>query len=235
MTQTGTRWPAPTSTTTTTTPSAEALFAALCAGTLKPAVSGDVDRAGLSELSGLVASRSQPGVLWTHNDSGDGPRLYAIDSKGTLLASYALQGVTATDWEAIAIGGGPNPGQDYLYVGDIGDSSGNRQEVNILRVPEPNVQRSRPPKTDIPLADVENYPLRYPDRTRDAEALLVDPITNEVLLVHKSYSGTGEANVYRGHSSRRMSSRRWSRSEACPWLRARWSRMVTSRRGVTSS
>ena len=71
------------------------------------------------------------------------------------------------------------------------------QEVNVLRVPEPNVERSRPPKTDIPLADVENFPLRYPDRTRDAEALLVDPITNEVLLVHKSYSGTGEANVYR--------------------------------------
>ena len=71
MTQTQLRR-GPTSTTTTTTPSAEALFAALCAGTLKPAISGDVDRAGLSELSGLVASRSQPGVLWTHNDSGDG-------------------------------------------------------------------------------------------------------------------------------------------------------------------
>ena len=31
------------------------------------------------ESSGLAVSRAYPGVFWTHNDSGDRPRLYALD------------------------------------------------------------------------------------------------------------------------------------------------------------
>ena len=30
----------------------------------------------LRESSGLGISRTRPGVFWTHNDSGDRPRLY---------------------------------------------------------------------------------------------------------------------------------------------------------------
>ena len=34
----------------------------------------------ISESSGLVASRTMPGAYWTHNDSGDGPFIYAFDT-----------------------------------------------------------------------------------------------------------------------------------------------------------
>ena len=37
----------------------------------------------LTESSGLAVSRTQPGVLWSHNDSGDGPNLYAMRSLRT--------------------------------------------------------------------------------------------------------------------------------------------------------
>jgi len=33
----------------------------------------------LIESSGVAVSHTYPGVLWTHNDSGDGPYLYATD------------------------------------------------------------------------------------------------------------------------------------------------------------
>ena len=39
-----------------------------------------VERRELKEASGVVASRSNPGWLWTHNDSGGGSFLYAIDA-----------------------------------------------------------------------------------------------------------------------------------------------------------
>src|SRR5512133_1376668 len=42
----------------------------LC-GPLHARLTGHVDAAAATELSGLVFSRSHPGVLWTHNDSGD--------------------------------------------------------------------------------------------------------------------------------------------------------------------
>ena len=46
-------------------------------------------------------------MLWSHNDSGDAPTLYAIDLKGTLLAKVAVLDAVAIDWEDIA--GGPCP------------------------------------------------------------------------------------------------------------------------------
>src|SRR5688572_17177306 len=41
----------------------------------------------LVETSGIVASRLHPGVLYAHNDSGDVPRVIAVDSHGALLAT----------------------------------------------------------------------------------------------------------------------------------------------------
>src|SRR5687767_740050 len=40
----------------------------------------------LTEVSGVVASRAQPGLLWVHDDSGTGAILFAIDLQGHLLA-----------------------------------------------------------------------------------------------------------------------------------------------------
>ena len=58
----------------------------------------------LRESSGLAVSRRQPGVLWSHNDSGDGPNLYAIDLSGRLLATIPVANAAARDWEDIASG-----------------------------------------------------------------------------------------------------------------------------------
>jgi hypothetical protein len=191
--------PAPTAT-TTTTPRADGLLGAACNGPLATSDAGHATDPRLRELSGLVASRRQPGVLWAVNDSGDTARVYALDVDGTLLGSFVLSGVTATDWEDLAIGPGPDRDHDYLYVGDIGDSRGaglaERTEIALYRVVEPTIARDRV-ANDEALGPVETFPLHYADRPRDIETLLVDPITGEVLLVHKSWSGTGEAIVYR--------------------------------------
>src|SRR5467141_1797430 len=42
----------------------------------------------LVESSGVAVSRAYPGVLWTHNDSGDGPYLYATDVRGTNRGAF---------------------------------------------------------------------------------------------------------------------------------------------------
>ena len=44
------------------------------------AIEGDVKQ----EISGLAASRSQPGVYWAHRDSGNGAELLAFDDRGRL-------------------------------------------------------------------------------------------------------------------------------------------------------
>ncbi len=156
--------------------------AALCAPLAVRRV-GRVEDPAVQELSGLVSSRVQRGILWAHNDSGDGPRLLALDRNGRSRGSFEVSGAQALDWEDVAV-----RGQD-LYVGDIGDNPRERPEVVVYRVAEPPVDQGGGPTTPAtPLR------LRYPDGPRDAEALIVDPRGGELVLVTKELDGL--ATVY---------------------------------------
>ena len=142
----------------------------------------------ISESSGLIASRLTPGAYWTHNDSGDGPFIYAFDTGGNSLGAFRVSGAQARDWEDIAIGPGPEPGRPYLYIGDTGDNDEVRPDVVVYRVAEPalssatrNFTKARPGAT--PLAEAIH--LKYPDGNHDAEALLVHPVTGHIYIVTK--------------------------------------------------
>jgi len=136
------------------------------------------------EASGIVASRKNTGVLWVHNDSGDRPQLFAIDTKAKLLGVCTVAQARARDWEDIAVGPGPEPGRDYLYIGDIGDNQGRYSSVRIYRVPEPEIDAGRP-FGRRGIGPAESIELAYPDRPRDAETLLVDPQTKDIYLITK--------------------------------------------------
>ncbi len=142
----------------------------------------------ITESSGIVASRSTPGTYWTHNDSGDGPFIYAFDERGNRKGVWRVTGASARDWEDIAAGPGPQGKAAYLYIGDIGDNDDHRPEVTVYRVREPVVTaadavatKSKPRLTE----PAEAFRLRYPDGKHDAEALLVHPATGNIYIVTK--------------------------------------------------
>lgn len=140
----------------------------------------------VKESSGLTASRSVPGVYWTHNDSGDGPFIYAFDSRGNAKGVWRLDGATAHDWEDIAAGPGPTPGTKYLYIGDIGDNRGRRDEIVVYRVAEPDTNKPASAKRKTsPSVPSEAIRLRYPDGSHDAETLLIHPATGNLYIVTK--------------------------------------------------
>ena len=138
----------------------------------------------VNEASGIVASRKNPGVLWVHNDSGDLPRIFAIDAKGVLLGIYYVEKAHLQDWEDIAIGPGPDPNQDYLYIGDIGDNTAKRLSVIVYRVAEPKVDPNRPIGR-AKIGPAEAIELTYPDGPKDAETLLVDPWNLDIYIISK--------------------------------------------------
>jgi hypothetical protein len=161
-------------------------------------VLGKLEDTSVSESSGLVASRRNPGLYWTHNDSGGGPFLYAFDSKGRRRGVWRVSGAKSRDWEDIAAGPGPRPGTPYLYVGDTGNNNTTRDEVVVYRVEEPRVdasdaasQKSEPRQTEEAVA----IRLRYPDGNHDAEALMVHPKSGDLYVVTKI--GVGPAGVYK--------------------------------------
>jgi hypothetical protein len=144
--------------------------------------------AAVDESSGLAASHLNPNVYWTHNDSGDGPLVYAFDSTGESRGVFRVTGAQARDWEDMAIGPGPGRGQSYLYLGDIGDNDKKRAEIVVYRVAEPkltaadkNSTKSNPRTTAA--ADVIR--LRYPDGKYDAETLLVHPTSGNLYILTK--------------------------------------------------
>ncbi len=142
----------------------------------------------ITESSGIVASRSTPGIYWTHNDSGDGPFIYAFDERGSRKGVWRVTGASARDWEDIAAGPGPQGNAVYLYIGDIGDNNQQRPEVTVYRILEPVVTtgdavatKSKPRLTE----PAEAFRLRYPDGKHDAEALLVHPTTGNIYIITK--------------------------------------------------
>ncbi|WTW99415.1 hypothetical protein OG216_41430 [Streptomycetaceae bacterium NBC_01309] len=146
----------------------------------KVATIGD---ARITESSGLAASARHPGVFWTHNDSGGRPQLFAVGADGSVKATVTLAGAKAVDWEAIALGKDES-GAPALYVADIGDNRGQRTDATVYRVREPDVLR------DAQVTPVR-YRIAYEDGPRDAEAFMVHPSTNRVVVASKQLRGAG--------------------------------------------
>lgn len=169
---------------------------------LQDVVTGRVQDPSLDELSGLVASRTRDGILYTHEDSGAGPEVWALRSNGTVVGGWTVPGAEAVDWEDIATGPAPSGDGAVLYLGDIGDNGGVRPYVDVYRVPEPEPGAAT-------TAPAERLRLRYPDGARDAETLLVDPRRGTIVIVSKELGGAhaywapasafpGEATLTRG-------------------------------------
>lgn len=150
---------------------------------------GTVAPSQLTELSGIVGSRRLPGVFWVHNDSGDSARIFAIAQTGRLLATCNLSGADAVDYEDIAAGpsrlaerdtGSP---ADVLYVGDIGDNQAVRSFITVFRLEEPELDcEVTGASLTVP---VTRFDLVYEDGPRDAETLLIDPLSDQMLIVTK--------------------------------------------------
>ncbi|MFJ7061575.1 WD40 repeat domain-containing protein [Streptomyces microflavus] len=162
----------------------------LLLGAACPAVAADgkpdrdftIEDPRITESSGLAASRLHPGIYWTHNDSDDGPYVFAVDSRtGKTVATITMRGVgEPRDVEGISIG----PDGD-IYVGDVGDNlDGSWSHVWIYRFPEPKNLRDA-------TVTATQYDVKYADGARNAEALMVHPKTGRVYIASKNEDGGG--------------------------------------------
>jgi hypothetical protein len=141
----------------------------------------------VTESSGVAASTLAPGVYWTHNDSGDGPYLYATDSTGRDLGAVRVAGARSVDGEDLSAGSCFIVPGRCLYVGDTGDNRRRRRSVVIYRLREPLPPRGAADTLrTAPLLD--SLVLTYPDGPHDAEALAVSR-TGALLVVTKDRGG----------------------------------------------
>ena len=158
------------------------LAPALLAGTRlrwsSPEYAGTFTDPDLDEVSGLAASRTQPGRYWALNDGGNDPKLVLIEGDGERVATVQVEGAVNTDWEDMA--SFTLDGRNYLLVADTGDNGGIREQLVLWVFEEPaNVKdgdRIRP---------AWRIDFRWADGARDCEAVAVDSARGEVLLISK--------------------------------------------------
>jgi hypothetical protein len=145
----------------------------------------------LIEVSGIVSGRKNKNVVYMHEDSGNRNVVFVFDTTGVFLGEIILVGVQNRDWEDIAIGPGPKPGINYIYVGDIGDNRSGRPHLFIHRFEEPSftIDENNPFRIEVDEFNTIKY--EYPDGPRDAETLMIDPKTKDLIIVTKR-----EVNVH---------------------------------------
>ena len=139
----------------------------------------------VDESSGVACSRLTPGVFWTHNDSGDEPRVFAFNAKGDDLAAFDIEGANARDWEDMA--SFTRGGKAYLLLADVGDNAAERDNCTLYLVPEPRLD---PKKRGVRgKLKAEAIDFRYEDGPHNCEAVAVDPTSKTILLVTKIMPG----------------------------------------------
>lgn len=132
----------------------------------------------IDEVSGIAAGFTNPGLLWTIEDSDRPTELGLMDNTGTVQKKISISGVTNRDWEDMATGAGPEPGVNYIYIADIGDNAKVYTEYYIYRMKEPASSA-----TNIDLT--EKIAVAYPDGSHDAEAMLIDRATKDLYIITK--------------------------------------------------
>ncbi|MFM8619053.1 MAG: hypothetical protein ACKOE8_10045 [Opitutaceae bacterium] len=147
-----------------------------------PSVAGTLEAPPNDEASGLAASRRTPGLLWTHDDSGGQPEIYAVETGGRLRGVLRLEGIKAEDWEDLA--SAEFDGKAWLIVADTGDNYAKRGHTWIHLVAEPAADQLSPsrPVSERPAASLK---VTYPDGPRDCESLAVDTRERALYLLSK--------------------------------------------------
>ena len=158
-------------------------------GKTRPAVKTKLD-GRLAETSGLVFAN---GRLWTHNDSGGGNVLYAVDTtNGKIAQTVVLEGATNVDWEDLT------RSDTHVYVGDVGNNQGSRKDLRVYRFLLAALQSGR----DTIRVAAETIAFSYADQTDfiprekhnfDCEALV---FSGDQLYLFTKNRGDYRCNLY---------------------------------------
>ncbi len=123
--------------------------------------SGRLVHEALKESSGFIKSKQFSNVFWTHNDSGDTTRLFAVTATGETIREYFVKDAHCVDWEDITI-----DDENNLYIADVGNNLRQRNDLTIYKIPEPD-----PHKPTSEAVATELMMISYPEGNFDCEAL----------------------------------------------------------------
>lgn len=148
----------------------------------------ELDEADLKESSGLARTRRKQKGFWSHNDSGDGPRLFYFTKKGKCLAELVLDVDRPTDWEDLC--SFDVQGVSWLAIGDIGGNAAARERLSIHLLEEPKVDREeKGEKIRVRDKELVTLEVTIPGGATNYESLTYDPVGGHLILLEKAFWG----------------------------------------------
>ncbi len=144
-----------------------------------------IENSSINESSGLACSTRDKKILWTHNDSGHMPIIYALDIKGKDIATFHLDDIPSYDWEDMDAF--EYQGKHYLLIADTGDNRGMRWDYRIHIIPEPKLKK----KTGKTIVPAWTIIFEYEDgHSYDVESVAVDRQRQKIILLTKRTNHT---------------------------------------------
>jgi hypothetical protein len=150
----------------------------------------------VEQVSGMSASHRNPGLFYVVSDVPGTSDVAVVEEDGTLVAHIEIEGMSARDAEALAIGPcAAGTAETCLFIGDIGNHVG-LEDLFVYRLVEPDLAD---PPASVP-ADRLRY--TYPDAPTDAEAMVVDDVGRPLIISKAAFDSesgsTGPTRLYRG-------------------------------------
>lgn len=147
---------------------------------------GKIQHPRLTESSGLVVSRQDPAIFWSHSDGG-GKRqvLYAMTRHGQPVAEYRITGAVLEDWEDIA-----TDDAGHLFLADTGNNDAKPITIRVHQISEPDTKVAVTGLVPV----TRSWNLHYPAAPFDCESLFI--WDGSGYLISK-VSNNARANLYR--------------------------------------
>lgn len=139
----------------------------------------------LGETSGLIF---YSGGLWLHNDSGGEPEIYKIDTvSGQIVQTISVNNATNIDWEDLS------QDENYIYIGDFGNNSGNRQDLKIYRINKEDIPSSGNANINSEIIEFEysdqcDFTLAFQNNNFDCEAIIC--YADSIYLFSKNWANS---------------------------------------------
>lgn len=149
----------------------------------------------LKENSGMAAWGDT--LLWFINDSGNDPKLFAVNHRCEVVKEIWIKGAENVDWEDLAVDSDGN-----IFIGDIGNNSNKRETLVIYKISKKDLLAF--PDTIEPILSIcffyknqSKFPPDSDQKYFDAEALFFYNDSLSLITKNRTYPFDGKAYYYR--------------------------------------
>jgi sugar lactone lactonase YvrE len=147
----------------------------------------------LKETSGVEIT-PKSGLIWTLEDSGNKPELYALDQSGKIVRTLRIEGVNNIDWEDLA-----SDKEGNLYIGDFGNNDSGRNDLAIYMISVRDLDKDSAPvfkKFSFFYPEQTEFPPKKNEKFYDAEAFFVYKNSFYIFTKNRTMEGA-DSRLYR--------------------------------------